>query len=355
MTPAHMRLRYSAAALWALARRWGAFVLVLAALLGQYAGQAIGWPALPLFWAVSLPLWPGIAVVVAHALVATMLSWALRDALLPRHWLEAERALPQPRAAVYRADAAVVALAQAPLLLLHALSWLSWRLHQPAWMHGLWLGSAVAFAASLLLGLALGVLLLRWRRQPGRARWMRGTQIASASRPRVWAALLLMPLWRGPARPLGLWLLAVATGLLICLQQAWHAPEHLRWWLAGYAFVALLGSSRALALAERDLQGLVDASLPLPLPARAWHHARRMLALAPVLLCWPLLLLMMLAGPWQLAPLAGPLSLLAALLAPVLALYLPADPGRKGDEIRAARWLLFLAVWIVLVTECLKA
>jgi len=349
-----MRMRYSAAALWALALRWGAFVLVLAALLGQYAGQAIGWPALPLFWAVSLPALPGSLLVIGHALLATLLAWALREALLPRLWLEAERALPQPPAAAWWADAAVVGLAQAPLALLYIGSWFSWRLQAPAWMQGLWPASALALSISLLLGWLMGVLLLRWRRQPRRWSGLMRPRAARRVAPRAWAALLLLPMQRGPARPLGLWLLACVAALLLCLQQAWRAPDDLRWWLAAYAFLAQVGSSRGLALAQRDLAGLIGASAMLPLPAQAWHHAQRLLALGPVLLCWPLLTGLLLMGPWALAPLAGPLFLLAALLAPLLTLYLPAAPGRKGDEIRAARWLLFLAVWIVLATECLK-
>lgn len=354
MTPAHLRVRYSAAALWALARRWGAFIAVFAAVLGSYAGQAIGWPALPLFWAVSLPAWPGIALVIGHALIGTLLAWALREALLPQRWIEAERALPLPRGEAWAADAAVVALALTPLAGLHLASWISWRLHAPAWMHGLWLGSAMALLASLLLGGALGVLLLRWRRRPRRGRGLLASEGSGTQRPHVWSALLLIPLWRGPARGLGLWLMGSAVVLLLCLQQAWQAPSQLRWWLAAYAFVALLAASRGLTLAERDLRGLADASLPLPLPPRAWHHARRLLALSPALLGWPMLAAMLLLGPWPLAPLAGPLFLMAAVLAPVLTLYLPAAPGRQGDEVRAARWLLFLTVWIVLATECLK-
>lgn len=355
MSPAHMRVRYSAVALWALARRWGAFVAVFAALLGNYAGQAIGWPALPLFWAVSLTALPGMAVVAGHALIATLLAWALREALLPRRWMEAERALPLTRAQAWAADAAVVALTQAPLAFLYLASWISWRLHAPAWMRGLWLGSALALLASLLLGLLLGVLLLRWRRQPRRWRGQLLTIGTAASRqPRVWVALVLIPLWRGPARALGLWLVACFTALLLCLQQAWLAPEQLRWWLAAYAGIALLSASRGLTLAQRDLQALADASLPLPLPAKAWHHAQHLLALSPALLAWPLLVAMLMLGPWSLAPLAGPLFLAAALLAPALTLYLPAAAGRAGDEVRAARWLLFLTVWIVLATECLK-
>lgn len=355
MSPAHMRVRYSAAALWALARRWGAFVAVFGALLGPYAGQAIGWPALPLFWAVSLPALPGLAVVVGHALIATLLAWALREALLPRRWMEAERALPLAHVEAWTADAAVVALTQTPLALLYLASWISWRLHAPAWMHGLWLGSALALLASLLIGLVLGVLLLRWRRQPPRWRGrLLAAQLTAPRPPRVWVALLLIPLWRGPARALGLWLAACLTGLLLCLQQAWLAPDTLRWWLAAYAGIALLGASRGLTLARRDLQALAGASLPLPLRPRAWHHAQHLLALAPALLAWPLLVAMLVLGPWQLAPLAGPLFLATGLLAPILTLYLPAAAGRAGDEVRAARWLLFLTVWIVLATECLK-
>lgn len=350
-----MRVRYSATALWALTRRWGAFVAVFAALLGSYAGQAIGWPALPLFWAVSLPALPGLAVVLAHALIATLLVWALREALLPRRWMEAERALPLARAEAWAADAAVVALTQLPLGLLYLTSWISWRLHAPAWMRGLWFSSALALLASSLLGLVLGVLLLRWRRQPLYWRGQLPSIATAASKPPpVWVALLLIPLWRGPARALGLWLVACFTTLLLCLQQAWLAPEQLRWWLAAYAGITLLSASRGLTLARRDLQALADASLPLPLRPRAWHHAQHLLALAPALLAWPLLVAMLMLGPWSLAPLAGPLFLAAGLAAPVLTLYLPAASGRAGDEVRAARWLLFLTVWIVLATECLK-
>ncbi|MDM4768401.1 hypothetical protein [Pelomonas sp. SE-A7] len=344
-----MRLGYSASALWALLRRWSGFVLVFAAVLGEYAPKALGWPALPLFWAVAQPAPLLLLGVLGHALIATALSWALREALLPRAWLEAERALPLPTGESWKADATVVALAQGPLVLLYLVSWLNWGLVRPAWMQGLWLGSALALTASLATGLLLGVLLLRWRRRPGRRVWGAETRYAGRA-PRVWAALLLLPMARGPARSLGLWLLACGSALLLCMRQAWAAPEQLRWWLAAYAFAGMLGSARAFALARRDLAALRLASVQLPLAQSAWPHAERLLALSPCLLVWPLLVAMLLLGPWTLAPLAGPGLLLAALLMPVFNLYLPED---SSAEARAARWLLFLTVWIVLGTECL--
>ena len=356
-----MRLLYSAGALWVLARRWFAFALVLAILLSQYLMavlSALGWLTLPLFWAASLSMLPGIGVVSLHALPGLALTWALREALLPHAWIAAERALPQTRAQSLTADLAVVVLAQSPLFVLYAGSCLTWGAERPAWMAGLWGRALLALALSILLSLAMGVAMLK-----GRRRSWHGTS-KPAQRPHsmalspppalerlgVWAALLLLPLWRGPARSLGVWLLGQCLVLGACLIAALERPAYANWWLAAFALFAMQGSARAQALAQRDLAALTQASRALPLKREALGRSQTLLALAPSLLVWPALLAVLLLGPWQFAPRAGPLYLLAGLTLPALNLYLK---GRVAEN-DAARWLFCLGLWVALATECVE-
>lgn len=348
---ARMRLRYSAAALAALARRWGAFVAVTAALLAGFIQQAIGGPMLPLLWACAQPPAPMLAAIAAHALPAAALAWALRDALLPGAWLQAERSLPLRRGPRHRADLLVIALAQLPLHTLYLLSWVGWRHAHPVWMQGLWGRAALAWLGSALLSALLALALLQWYRRPARAGIsVKRSTTPTRARAGVWHALLMLPLWRGPARPVLLPLGLGAALLPACLALAWRVPAQADWCLAGYALVALLSASRAHALAQRCYAPLLAASAVLPLAPRAWARRLTALAAAPALLAWPMLLALLLRGPWRLAPIVAPLYLLAALALPLAALWAP----RQRDEVRAARWLLCLVVWVVLATETLQ-
>ena len=354
---ARMRWRYSAGALAALARRWGGFVAVVAALLGSYMVQAIGWPMLPLLWACAQPPALMLAGILAHALPAAVLAWGLREALLPTHWLQAERSLPLPRLQRHAADLSVIALAQLPLQALYLLSWLGWRHARPVWMQGLWGAAALAWLASALLGLLLALALLQGHRRPASAKTARAvlpTPMRPARPAGIWRALVLLPLWRGPARPVLLPLLLCPLGLLALLALAWRLPAQADWCLAGYALVAMLGTSRAHALALRCYAPLIEASQVLPLVPQAWPLRLMALASAPAWLNWPLLCALLgallLGGSWKLAPIVTPLYLLAAAILPVLAMSGP----QQRSEVRAARWLLCLIVWVVLATECLQ-
>ena len=97
---ARLHLQWSRAELAALLRRWAAFLAVVAAVLGSYVSTLIGWPALPLFWAMQADTPPllSLAALLAHASPGLLLAWGLREALLPARWMPLERALPLRRA-----------------------------------------------------------------------------------------------------------------------------------------------------------------------------------------------------------------------------------------------------------------
>ena len=346
-----MRLSWSASALLALLRRWAGFIVVMAGVLGiGYLVAAIGWPALPVLWASSLP-WPeGIAVLLAHASIATLLAWGLREALLPARWLLAERALPLTAAQRARADLTVVALAQSPLFVLYGASLLSWRHADPAWLRGHWSRGLVVMAASVLLSLGMSVGLLALRRlQRYRPRRLAKAR-TGGDRLRAWTALLLLPLWRGPARPVAL-VLALTTAVLLSLLGAVAlGVADLRWCLAGYALAVMAGCTQAHARALLVYAPLIAASNALPLASLAWPRHLRMLALLPLMLTWPLLLALLLTGSWPLSSLITPVFLLAAWAGPFLQMIAPSPQA----EARAARWLFALAVWVALATEILK-
>ena len=350
-----MRLAWSAAALLALLRRWAGFIAVVAGVLGiGYFVAAIGWPALPVLWASSLPPRQGLAVLIIHAGVATALAWGLREALLPAHWLLAERALPLTTTQRTCADLAVVALAQSPLFLLYAASLLSWRHVDPAWLLGAWPRGLAFMAASVLLslGLSTGLLALRrvqWHRPQ---RWAAATLTTNRGRDRLraWTALLLLPLWRGPARAVALLLGLTTAALLALLGAAAAGLADLRWCLAAYALAVMVGCSQAHARARLVYAPLIAVSHGLPLDSGAWPHHLRMLALLPVVLTWPALLALLVMGPSPLSRLIAPAYLLAAWAGPFLQFIAPSQQA----EARAARWLFALAVWVALATEILK-
>jgi hypothetical protein len=351
-----LRLRWSATELGALLRRWAAFIAVVAAVLGQFFATLIGWPALPLFWASQQHLLLGLGAVALHALPGLMLCWGLREQLLPAHWLDAERALPLRRAETLRADLAVIALALLPLALLNLLSIAAWRYADPAWMRGLWPAALANFALSLLFSSVGAAGLMQARRRPQAALAKPANRGLSRIRPvgvRLDSsrALLLLPLWRGPARPVLHVLMLACLALTAALLAAWRWPQQASWALAVYTLLAMSLSARLHAQATRCYAPIMLACEALPLAPKFWSRRLLLLALAPALLAWSALGLLLMSGPWRLAPLATPLFMAYGLLAPALPLW--AAKGGGSPESRAGRWLLGWAVWVALASEVL--
>lgn len=354
-----MRWRWSVVALRAQLRRWAAFLVVVAAVLGPFVTTLIGWPALPLFWSVQQPLALTLPVLLLLALPPAALAWGLRECLLPSHWQAAERALPLSPGQVWRADLCVIALAQAPWTLLMAISVASWWHADPAWMQGLWAGMAWRWLATLLLALALTAVQMQgWRRMPagggrgGADRSMgRPASVASSARragPRT--LLLWAPLWRGPARPV-LQALIVSLVLQMLLWLAlWRWPAQADWVMAMQAVLSMATVSQIHARAQRCYAPLIVASAALPLPPTWWPRGLQATSLAPAFLGWAGLLASLWLGPWALSSAVLPFYLAAGVLAPGWAVRSTVAP----PESRAAAWLLPTALWVALATVILK-
>ena len=304
-----MRLRWCGRALLAWLRRWGAVVLLVAAVMG--AGVAGGltvvsavaaWMVLPLFYAVSQSALWGVAATAAQAAVGAGLLFSLRPWLLPATWLEAERALPLSEATRRGSDLRVLLWALSPLLVLWVTGAAVLTARKPAWLAPHLAPAWLALVVAALAALALGMALLKKRRQPqvgagpaGAAQRPRERRAASTL---AWPGVLLwLPLWRGPARRCGATLLAallvhglLLSGLLHSLQSA---PSWAAYWLSAVAAWTLISTSRAAALVAEDTQPLVAACAALPLSPTRLQAAALALPLLPQVL--PLLLLTVLA------------------------------------------------------------
>lgn len=347
-----MRLQWSRAELAALLRRWAAFLAVVAAVLGSYVSTLIGWPALPLFWAMQAdtPAALSFAALLAHASPGLLLAWGLREALLPARWMPFERALPLRRTDMVWADLGVLALALLPWALLNLISFAAWWAASPAWMQGLWLQALLGFVFSLLLSAAGALALMQWRRRPMHPARRAGVADTTTGRraASTWTALLWLPLWRGPARPVLHGLLAALMALLLCLAAAWRFPAHAAWALAFSTLLTQVFCARLQAQARQCYAALQVASAMLPLPPQAWSRRLYALALLPALLAWLSWAALLALGPWSLGPRATPAFFIAAAAAPALSLW---RPEKLSPEARAGRWLLSWGIWVALASE----
>ncbi len=378
-----MRLRWCALALREFIARWGVLIVVTAAVVGagsngpvQSVAAVAVWLVLPLCLAATrgawlLPAW------MAQALVGAGLVWGLRALLWPTQWREAERALPLERAQTLRSDALVVALALLPLAVLDAAGVLSLLASGAPWLQGYRVLALAALASAVVASGALGVLLLQRQR---------GVQFVPARRPPSrssavfvallvalrgggihgpWAvgpamhwsrALLWWPLWRGPARRSGSTLLLAAAVLCApAIGLAWR-PGWAPWWLAAWALLSLLATTRLAALLRLELVDLHAACVALPLSTQRLQRAREVLPLAALL---PGLLALCMVLAWAVVagqPVQAPLELRAAVFVAWLlcctvgcaieARSLPDDAAAKSS-----RWLLTLSLCIALASE----
>ncbi len=160
-----------------------------------------------------------------------------------------------------------------------------------------------------------------------------------------WRALVLLPLVRGTGRRTAR---ALGQGLAVLLALAvllWRLPASAGWWLAGWAAMALVVSSRLRTLIHLDLAPLAEAARVLPVAPRRWRVWWAMLALAPLVVSLPALLW---ALPW--AP-ARPVMVVVYLLAcvAVCGAEVASQSGPPADK--AARWLVSLVLVLALASE----
>ena len=351
-----VRLRHCRSALKDFLRRWGAYLLVGAAVGGIGTPAVAAGAVLPLLHSVASPGWAAPTLLL-YVLAGASLLWAARSLLWPQAWAECERALPIPRRERYLSDLQVVALALLPLALVYSLgAWVVVR-QDPAWLRphqglalmalsGSWIGAGALGWAGLQVLRQLGARGSGRVRAPGAVAATRAG--AAWSRHWFWA-ILVLPLWRGPAQPTGLALLLgtlmlLLPGLTLHLRSAWAD-----WCLAASAALALVVVARLRTLAESAFGPLLVACTVLPIAPQRLRLARAGLVLLPGLLGLVVLLVGLLAGPvpipvrpWVCVAYVG--VSLAAWSAE--AMFTPRDPAHH-----AARWLLSLALTLALASE----
>ena len=359
-----MRLRWCRDALLRLLRRWAVYIVVGALVIGAGASgawQAItavaAWLVLPLFVSASHGAWlaAGIAM---QGLAGGLVAVALSPLLWQRTWADAERALPIAPGLRLASDAAMVAMALAPLLLLCTVGAVTLLGHRPAWLLPYRDRAIAALLAAVALSIALGTAFLQWQRRTGdrgaRAEFSgvqrQRTSAADALRVSTlrWPrALVWWPLWRGPARRtgLGLWL-GTAT---LCVPAVGLAliTGFTGWWLAGFATLALVSSSVLDAVARKEFADLHEACRPLPIKPISLGRMRASIALAPLLPGLATLPIALAVSHVAVRPLV----LAGYVVACIGSCALEVAATARDAQSKASRWLLVLIVAVALASE----
>ena len=214
-------------------------------------------------------------------------------------------------------------------------------------------------AALLSFGLGVAYLqsLLRVRRWRPRGAALVARDNVATRRPAStgsvmsWpSALLLLPLWCGPAQRTRWALLTGAAAMLLPVigLLALHAAEP--WWLALATLLALLVATRVNQLARLELADLFQACTSLPLRPERLQLARASIGLWPVL---PGLALLCASALYVAAPTLRPAVLWAwALLClGICTVEVLSEPAQASNK--AVRWLFSLILCVCLATEVL--
>jgi hypothetical protein len=350
-----IRLAWCRHALRELLRRWVVYFVFTALAVGAGAAGALSvmaamaaWAVIPLFHAMTLAVPLALAATVVQALVGALLVWMLRPLLLPRRWLEVERALPLSPSTQTRSDLVLVAMALLPLFVLYAVGAVVVLSRNPEWLRPVRAMASTALVFASIASVALGAAVLRARRLPrrgveARQRAHRPTVLAR----RHWPWLLLaLPLWRGPARRCGALLAAGSVLLMLPAMGLWRWPEGGGWWLAALALAELSLATRLAALVREEIVPLIAATAMLPLPPRTLLRSAALWPLAPLLPAWSAMLATL--------PPARPAVLAAFAAMSVATAALQSFWDEPQSDMRAARWLLSLVVLIALASETLR-
>ncbi len=366
-----IRLAWCRWALIGLMRRWGIYVLVGLLVLGGAGSSALAaitalaaWSVLPLLQAAQQSVGQAVVLTLVYALVGGMLVWGLSPVLWPRAWAEVERALPIVERERRFSDLTVVLLGLTPLFVVYFVGAAIWLMKAPAWFQPVRSWALIMLLTSMALSLALGVAILWWRRglpATSAPAWpvpkSRRRVVSSSRRPTLSTAmaLVLLPLWRGPAQRSGRFLALSLLALLACETSLMVWPLYTSWWLAAFAALAQALTTRLNVLVTTELGALHGACAALPVSTRWLQMARRGVAMAPLVLGLALLPTALAHSAVALQTTAW-IAYLAALPLGNMALIAAsgAPPKVQGSEDAAARvsgWLVILVLSLALASE----
>ena len=367
-----VRLAWCRMALVSLMRRWGIYVLVGLLVLGGAGSSAVAamtafaaWSVLPLFQSATQPIGQAFLMTFGYALVGGMLVWGLSPVLWPRAWAEAERALPIVERAQRVSDLIVVLLGLTPLFAVYLAGATIWLVEAPAWFQPVQSWALGMLFTSMALSIVFGVAIVARRRglaasstpawsgrkSHGPARRTSSMQQTMSSA----AALVVIPLWRGPAQRSGRFFLLSFLALLICVASLMVWPMYAPWWLAAFAALAQVLISRLNVLVSAELGPLHDACAALPITGLWLQTARHVIVMAPLIISQIMLLMTLTYSPVAIKPAVWVIYLVALPLgnmALVMASSARTEMQRSADAAALVSWwLLVLVVSLALASE----
>ena len=357
-----MRMRRFAAALVDFFRRWGTYcaVVIVVFSAGSNAPLTIALAAAAgLAWPLRIAVDHGWAVVpatAAYALVGALPVVWTRQLWWPRHWAEAERALPLAAVTLRRSDRRFAVLVMLP-----------WQGALAAGAVGGLVGAgspaghgAVTLAAwfvSACGSLHLASLWMRSVRRTASAPPDRNARTSTIDRragPSTWRAmgtlraLLILPLVRGRATRSAAALVLGTFATSACATGPLWPPVPTGWSLALLALTALIVTSWLRACTTRELQPLWQRNRQLPLARRRCELGRTALVLIPVVVGVVVCIACATGAARHLRPTV--LAAFAAVLASACAVEATTTEAMEPTH-HAARWVLLLAIVVAFGSE----
>jgi hypothetical protein len=367
-----VRLAWCRTALISLIRRWGIYVMVGLLVLGGAGSSAVAaitafaaWSVLPLFQSALQPIGQAFLMTIGYALVGGMVVWGLSPVLWPRAWAEAERALPIAEREQRISDLIVVLLGLTPLFAVYFAGAAIWLVKAPAWFQPVQSWALGMLLTSMALSVAFGVVVIGHRRglavsstpartgRKGRCGTRRATNYQQTLSRAL--ALVVIPLWRGPAQPSGRFFLLSLLALLTCVASLMAWPLHAAWSLAAFAALAQVLTTRLNVLVSTELGPLHDACAALPITELWLQSARHGVVMAPLIISQTLLLMALICSPVAIKPAVWVTYLVTLPLgnmALVAASNAQSDMQRSADAAaRVSWWLLVLVLSLALASE----
>jgi hypothetical protein len=367
-----VRLAWCKATLVSLLRRWGIYVAIGLLILGGGGSSAVvammamaAWSVTPLFQATQLSSLHGGVMTIGYALLGGMIVLGLSPWLWPRTWAEAERALPINRSERRRSDLTVVMLGLTPLFAIYTLGTVIWLVQFSAWLQVVWVRGIFMLAVSMALSASLGVAVLQWRRRlppkstpawayrGGQRRvghWSGHQQSLSSA-----MAVVVLPLFRGPAQRSGRVFVLTLVALATCAAALIGLPHFASWWLAAFAAVAQMMVTRLKVVVSADMEPLHEACAALPVNPVRLKVARQAVVMLPLVAGQLFLTAAIYLGTVPVKPLVFAAYLLASFLgnlALVVAASAQPVPGvREDPAARVSWWLVILVLSVAVASE----